>query len=335
MSHPPNTHDPTSEHQTSAVFQPFPTSLLRRLTPSPPQPYLSPIPSSSDISDRRYSDAPSDLSSLSDPDNRLSTCPSRQPDFRTPPPPIHHHRLPSHLSLDHAPISRSTPMIPHRPAVSMPPSHPKQNPIHMPVVTPSHHSHHHHQHRSRLGRAVWRLLTRRRRRGANAANAHPTVSLPVVNSVYSASQVPHASDVPREPNSGPGSCTDSLSALRLRVERDIGMDNMGGDMGARGERGRDDAVGGRPIGDGKRKGRALWWNESGSVGSMPVAYAPGVGRERVGMFGAEREASSFGGYRRVMKVGEGSSVSSCEERDEEGEDGHLYLSRRQMRAMQY
>ncbi|KAI0565550.1 hypothetical protein FGB62_17g341 [Gracilaria domingensis] len=57
--------------------------------------------------------------------------------------------------------------------------------------------------------------------------------------------------------------------------------------------------------------------------------------------GDNREASSFAGYRphRVLVTAEGSSVSSSSDRDEDAffcvPDTNIYLSKRQLRAMQY
>lgn len=92
------------------------------------------------------------------------------------------------------------------------------------------------------------------------------------------------------------------------------------------------------VGAGRHMGRGdvrrnMVWKESNSMGNLSGSLNRKE-RDRAGVYG-EKEATSFGGYRRIVKFGEGSSVSSCEDRDEEAEANHLYLSRRQLRAMQY
>lgn len=79
------------------------------------------------------------------------------------------------------------------------------------------------------------------------------------------------------------------------------------------------------------------FTESPSLGTLPHAS-----RERHGSYADDkREPNSFAGYRgRIVFTTEGSSVSSSSDREEDGgsngpESDHLYLSRRQLRAMQY
>lgn len=79
-------------------------------------------------------------------------------------------------------------------------------------------------------------------------------------------------------------------------------------------------------------------SDSPSMGILSGSGKHGSG-ERIGtQFDPKREASSFAAVRgRVMFMAEGSSVSSLSDREDESnvESSHLYLSRRQLRAMQY
>lgn len=146
---------------------------------------------------------------------------------------------------------------------------------------------------------------------------------------------------------------DSLSPMRPRVDKDNEamssapgrhrLRTRGKERGrGRGKKVRTDSglpdVVTRAVGAGRHAGkrdakRNVVWKESSSMTNLSVSPNRKE-RDRAGVYG-EKEATSFGGYRRIVKFGEGSSVSSCEERDEEADINHLYLSRRQLRAMQY
>lgn len=368
--------DPLEEPlRTSAVFLPFPPSLLSRLSPpaAPPRPFfpgISPAPSESDVSERRYSDVSSGSlassasasASASSESRRLRDWEVRPPPCPPPPPLVTRDRAvavkkrvdvadavraapllrKNDVVEEDAHACRSTPFIPV-PKVAQPFSNPPRASVAAVGVgvRPMEDD----RGRTRL-RKMWRLLGGRgRKKDKDKEGRNPNVegrewkgesmrrlrlrgersarqsTAPTPEPVVRAPAAPVRRSVP------PSASRDAAAARgHGRRPRSVAFAETGyvGEVACGGAMA-SAAVDRVPLG------------ESPSLGSVCYGYSPQ--RERVSFADVKREANSFAAYRgRLFFTAEGSSVSSSEDRDEDGaapESGHLYLSRRQLRAMQY